>query len=121
MIVGKRHAYPESAAAGLYTTPSEYAQFGIFVMNKGTANGKQLLSVKRIDDLLRKQVPDRDVGLGVFLFNGGFGHGGANAGFRCNSLFFTAGGDGVIVMTNSDTGGALAEELVNSIRSTYKF
>jgi CubicO group peptidase (beta-lactamase class C family) len=121
VIPGQRNHYPESAAAGLYTTPSEYAQFGILLMNKGKVGNKQLLAAKWVDEVLRKQAPNQQVGLGIFLIKDGFGHGGANEGFRCNSLFLSAHGDGVIIMTNGDNGGALGQEIVNSVRATYKF
>lgn len=120
VIAGKRHIYPESAAAGLYTTPSEYAQFGIFYINKGKVGDKQLLPVKLVDEILHKQAKDQMVGLGVFLFNGGFSHNGSNAGFRCNAMF-TLHGDGFVIMTNGDSGDALMQEIANSIRATYKF
>ena len=121
VIAGTRNSHPESAAAGLYTTPSDYAQFGIFYMNKGKIGAKQLLTVKRVDDILRKQAPNQEVGLGVFLSPGVFGHGGSNIGFRCNSLFFTANGAGVIVMTNGDRGSLVAQEITNSVREAYGF
>jgi CubicO group peptidase (beta-lactamase class C family) len=121
VIAGKRHLYPESAAAGLYTTPSEYAQFGIFYLNKGKVGDKQVLTAKWVDEILKKQAKDQGVGLGVFLVPGGFSHNGSNAGFRCSSMFFTARGEGVIVMTNGDNGDALGQEIVNSVRVTYKF
>jgi CubicO group peptidase (beta-lactamase class C family) len=121
VIAGKRHFYPESAAAGLYTTPREYAQFGILYMNGGKSGDKQFLAAKWVDEVLRKQAPKQNVGLGVFLTaGGGFSHSGSNAGFRCYSLFFEKG-DGVVVMTNSDGGDPLAGEIVNSVRATYKF
>jgi hypothetical protein len=48
-----------------------------------------------------------------------FSHGGANAGFRGTMLGFTNRGDGVVVMTNSDTGGALATEIVQAVAREY--
>jgi hypothetical protein len=53
------------------------------------------------------------VGLGVILNeDGNFGHGGSNIGFRRTSLFFPASGSGIIVMTNGDNGGPLADEIM---------
>ena len=51
LIPGKRHLYPESAAASLWTTPSEYAQFGLLLLNRGKA-GKQQVLIKVADRVI---------------------------------------------------------------------
>ena len=71
------HYYPEHAAAGLWSTPTELARIGI-------ALSKSL----REDGLLKKETAERMVtpimdnyGLCVRTFDGTFGHDGANEGF----------------------------------------
>src|SRR4051812_46196194 len=82
---GKRKVYPEMAAAGLWTTPSDLARFFIEVA-RGRA-GKSKLVTRDIALQMTTPVtkaPEPPVGLGVFLTdrNGTstFGHGGADDG-----------------------------------------
>ena len=67
---------------------------------------------------------DSVAGLGVFiLHNRGvayFEHGGADEGFVSQYTGSLAGGNGVIVMTNSDN-TALLEEIINSVATTYRW
>jgi hypothetical protein len=49
-----------------------------------------------------------------------FGHGGANEGFQCNLIAYE-NGDGAIIMTNSDRGGALGGEIQRTIAYEYKW
>jgi len=60
-------------------------------------------------------------GLGPAIRSDGsrFGHGGANEGFRCQLMAFVESGRGAAVMTNSDSGGALVEEILRTIWSVY--
>jgi hypothetical protein len=63
-------------------------------------------------------------GLGVFLETKGgrkyFGHGGANEGFRCQYYGSLEGGNGVVVMVNSDNGNIIPE-IINSVATVYNW
>jgi CubicO group peptidase (beta-lactamase class C family) len=118
-IPGKRRSHPELAAAGLYTTPTEYAQLLLLLMNNGTHNGKRVLSEKLAGEMLKKQAPNAPIGLGWFLEPDGFGHGGSNVGFRCLALAMPGKQSGLVIMTNGDNGGALIGEIVRSIKDYY--
>jgi hypothetical protein len=63
-------------------------------------------------------------GLGVGTGGSGehpyFTHGGANEGFQCNLVAYN-NGDGAVIMTNSDSGGALAAEILRTIAYEYKW
>ncbi len=54
-------------------------------------------------------------GIGVAVAGAGdslrFSHGGANAGYRSNFVAFARSGAGIVVMTNSDNGAAVAQEM----------
>ncbi|HET9276915.1 MAG TPA: DUF3471 domain-containing protein, partial [Flavitalea sp.] len=60
--------------------------------------------------------------LGVFIETRGsrkyFGHGGSNAGFRCQYYGSLDRGDGVVVMVNSDNAGIIPE-IINGVASVY--
>src|SRR5262245_33808776 len=50
-----------------------------------------------------------------------FMHGGSNWGFQCDMLAHRVKGYGVVIMTNSDSGGALIRELEQKIQEQYKW
>ena len=62
-------------------------------------------------------------GLGVTLEGTGrkatFSHGGANLGYRCLLVAYQQSGQGAAIMTNSDNGADLANEVVRSISVEY--
>jgi Domain of unknown function (DUF3471) len=67
---------------------------------------------------------DKGVGLGVFIYDLDgtkyFTHSGANEGFRSNYFGSLTGGNGVIVMVNSDN-GEIMNEVINSVARVYGF
>ena len=50
-----------------------------------------------------------------------FGHGGSNAGFRCQLQAFPRLGQGVAVMTNGDMGGYLMDEVLRAFSEVYEW
>ena len=48
-----------------------------------------------------------------------FNHGGANVGYRCLLVAYKNTGQGAVVMTNSDRGSSLADEVLRSIATEY--
>lgn len=121
VIPGKWHTYPEMSAAGLWTTPSDLAKFAIAIQNGKSGKSQTVLSQAMITQMLTKQIDDW--GLGLNLQGTGrdarFSHGGANEGFRCSLIAYDDTGQGAAVMTNSDSGGSLAEEVLLAIAHEY--
>lgn len=121
-VKGGPHSYPELAAAGLCTTPTDLARFAIEVQRAAAGKGKVL----RMDAAQRMLTPVKNgYALGFDIEGEGmaraFGHGGSNAGYQ-NSLFAYSGkGDGAVVMTNADGGGSLARDLIRAIAAEYKW
>jgi len=119
-IAGRAHTYPEMAAAGLWTTPSDLARFAIGV--RQALNGQSsVLSAAMAKEMLTPLKADYALGLAV---NGvgreaRFGHGGSNAGFKCQMVAYIESGQGAVVMTNGDGGGRLAAELLRAIAAEY--
>jgi CubicO group peptidase (beta-lactamase class C family) len=113
---GGWHAYPETAAASLWTTPTEYAALVIDVM-RSYEDGTGLVLDQATARLLLD--PDFPVGFGVSREEGGIaiGHDGANEGYRCTFLAVPHLGEGVVVMTNSDAGDAVASAVVDVVGS----
>lgn len=115
----KWHVYPEQAAAGLWTTPTDLARFVIELQRAYAGESDDVLSQEMARAMLTPD--DNDWGLGPGITGGGerFGHGGANAGFRCQFVAFIEGGKGAVIMTNSDNGGDLASEVLFTIAIEY--
>jgi CubicO group peptidase (beta-lactamase class C family) len=124
VVPGGFNAYPEYAAAGLWTTASDYGRFAIALQNSYSGRPRALLRQASARSMMTPVDAAAGYGLGVVVGKRGghpyFTHSGSNAGFQCNYLAFLDGaGQGVIVMTNSDAGGPLAAELISAVGEAY--
>jgi CubicO group peptidase (beta-lactamase class C family) len=128
-VDGKWHIYPEMMAAGLWTTPSDLASFAIALMNTtlGLSNPVICTATGRL--MLTPQIDTGSAelgkhGLGVFLYGTGtaarFGHRGADEVFQALLIGFYSG-QGIVVMTNSNNGFALAGEVFRSVAREYEW
>jgi CubicO group peptidase (beta-lactamase class C family) len=121
IIEGWWHNYPEQAAAGLWTTPTDLAKYCIAVQQMLAGKPGGILSRKTVEQMLTKH--QNGWGLGLSLSGEGdfliFGHGGKNAGFTDNMNAFAYLGDGLIIMTNADNGGSLIWEVTRSVSAYY--
>ena len=117
-VEGDWHVYPEMAAAGLWTTPSDLAQY-VIAIQRANRGDTRLLSAKLTRAMLTPGMSNH--GLGPVMTEDGlrFGHNGADEGFQANMTGFLDGRGGAVVMTNSDNGGRLAEELVLTLSNLY--
>jgi hypothetical protein len=122
-VEGKRHTYPEMAAAGLWTTPSDLVR--LFAEIARARKGESKLISKPIAmEMTTKSanVPDA-TGLGTFLVDKGpaklFGHNGADEGFQAYALASLDDGYGVVIMTNSDNGSKIFDALFDAIAAEY--
>ncbi len=121
LISGLYHNYPEQAAAGLWTTPSDLAKYCIQIQNIYNGQADGVLNRETVEAMLTKH--KNDWGLGPSLEGEGnslrFGHGGKNAGFTNDMEAYAKKGDAAIVMTNADQGGALMRQIMLSISNYY--
>ena len=120
-VAGGFHLYPEMAAAGLWTTPSDLARAAIEIQNDYAGTSKKVLSKEMAQQMLTHQKDSW--GLGVALSDAGqplrFGHGGSNEGFKCDLQAYIDSGQGIVVMTNADGGGALVGEIERAVAHEY--
>ena len=120
-VEGQWHTYPEQAAAGLWTTPTDLARFALGI--RAAYLGEEGAALKQAT--AREMLTERmgGYGLGVAVEGSGdslrFSHGGANEGYRAFFVLYPATGDGVAVMTNSDAGAALYMEVVRAVAQVY--
>jgi CubicO group peptidase (beta-lactamase class C family) len=121
----KYHVYPESAAAGFWSTPGEIAKILIEMQQEYNGTADKIANQQLIDSMLTPQFEVNDRGLGVALKGAdnveGFWHAGQNAGY--NSLMYatTKTGQGAVVMLNSDGDIELAVEIIRSIANENKW
>ena len=117
-IAGKWHTYPEMAAAGLWTTPSDLALFMIELQESIKGASSQVLERSMANEMVKRQFDE--FGLGLVLLPGAFKHSGSNEGFRAKLYGTLDSGFGVIVMTNSDAGDKLINEIGGTIEAEYQ-
>ena len=119
-VQGKRHVYPEMAAAGLWTTPSDLARFAIGIQ-KMLAGGKGPLTKAMAENMVRPRRDDYALGLGIRDEGETkyFEHGGADEGFQAQMTASEDRGYGAVIMTNSDKGYLLMPEILRSIAAAY--
>ena len=120
----KWHVYPEQAAAGLWTTPTDLARFAIEVQKSAIGESNRVLSRTTVHEMLSPVgVGGFAVGFSIERDGEGwyFSHGGGNWGFRCVLLAHKVKGYGLAIMTNADRGGAVMGEISRRIQMAYEW
>lgn len=124
-IKGKWHIYPEMAAAGLWTTSRDLAQFAVELQLSLKNKSNKVLSQETTQQMLTPHVSNL-MGLGMMIYKPGknavyFRHSGGNEGYRCYLLAHKDNGYGAVVMTNSDNGEFLYNEILRGIADIYRW
>lgn len=123
MTKGKRHTYPEMAAAGLWTTAEDLAKFAIDLQMTLKGESSTVLSKEMATKMTTPFVADF-IGLGIFLDkikdDDYFGHGGWDEGFSSDLVAHKDKGYGVVVLTNSNHPQFISE-LIRSVARTYNW
>lgn len=119
-VPGGPHTYPELAAAGLWTTPTDLAHFALGVLDAWAGRNSSVLSQSMARQMLTPGLGDYGLGLIVrgVAPHRRFMHNGVNDGF-VSAMITLENGDGAVVMTNGDRGGELAAEIIHSIAAEY--
>ena len=122
-VEGRYHTYPEMAAAGLWTTPSDLALFVLALSHAHQQDKDAILGPEMAKAMFTPQFGG--FGLGIIL-NGkdrslSFSHNGANAGFRSYFIGFPATGQGAVLMANSDNGDQVISEFTENLRAEYRW
>jgi CubicO group peptidase (beta-lactamase class C family) len=133
---GMPYVYPQQAAAGLYSTPTDLAKFFIDVQKSYLGKGK-LLNKNLTMQMLTPQMNVSDgsykeeIGVGPFLFQRTdnteskgkyFEFTGVNAGFLAYGMASVEAGNGVVIMLNSgDDVNGLGKELRRAVAKVYNW
>ena len=120
----KWHVYPEMAAAGLWTTPTDLAKLLIEVQLELLGKSNKVLSQRTAEEMVTPVgVGPFAVGFTIEKMGEGwyFGHSGGNWGFRSDMLAHRAKGYGIVIMTNGDNGGMVMREIRDRVARAYNW
>ncbi|SMG52442.1 CubicO group peptidase, beta-lactamase class C family [Marivirga sericea] len=116
--------YPESAAAGLWTTPTDLAKLIIDIQRGLKAEPSQILSCKSTEVLIKPTLDNSNSALGLFTQQEDgalyLQHSGSNRGYRGKLFFGSDNGNGVVVMVNG-ANTIIIEEIIRSVASVYNW
>jgi CubicO group peptidase (beta-lactamase class C family) len=120
VIHGRWHIYPEMAAAGLWTTPTDLSRFAIEIALSKHGRSNRVLSEAMTREMLTPVL--EEAGLGFFLDKnnpGYFEHNGADEGFQAILTMNAGSGKGIAIMANSDNGITVGNFLLQSVAKEY--
>lgn len=119
-VLGKYFVYPEKAAAGLWTTPTDICKYLIEMQLAYNGKSSKVLNQEMVK--LHVTPYKDDVAMGTFLQIRNdekyFVHSASNEGFTGYFLGGLTNGKGVALFVNSEDGSVLLE-LLTSIALTY--
>jgi CubicO group peptidase (beta-lactamase class C family) len=114
---------PEMAMAGLWSTPSDLAQYLTSIQSSLFGSNDGLIGRQLTKEMLTPQKGYH--GLGPVISGEGetvrFGHDGFNEGFISSMVGYEKFGRGAIVMANSGFSFMLIKEVLDSIARAYKW
>lgn len=120
---GKWLDYPAAAASGLWSTPSDLAAFVSDILEAAAGAGGRILSPGLARAMFTPQSENR--GFGFAMDDAGqdvrFHLEGRTRGFRSAMVVYPYKRQGVVVMTNSENGGLLIEEILRSVAAAYEW
>ena len=120
-LAGKWRVFPEMAAAGMWTTPSDLARLVIEVQRAQAGQSNKFLSAVTVNRMLTPQSGNWGLGFSVKGEgrSGSFSHGGSTLEFNSYLVAYNQAGQGAVIMTNSLRGEGLINELLRSIAHEY--
>ncbi|HKP15086.1 MAG TPA: serine hydrolase domain-containing protein, partial [Gemmatimonadaceae bacterium] len=103
-VRGKWHLYPEMAAAGLWTTPTDLAKFAIEIQQTLAGRGHGVVSQAMARQYVTEQKDGYALGIGVLGTGKAlrFTHGGRDEGFDALLMAGAESGEGFVVMINAN-------------------
>lgn len=116
--------YPELAAAGLWTTPTDLAHFIIEIQSALRNSGNKILTQQSAKEMIAPVGVGRyAIGLAIDQRDDGwhFSHAGDNWGYRAFMIGHIRKGYGYVIMVNGENGMALMNQVADRIANAYKW
>jgi len=130
-LEGKRRYFPGLAAGGLWSTPTDLAQFAIEMMLCWSGRSHKIFSSASAREMLACQVGRCEAktggqGLGFWVQGQGngfvIGHKGGTYGSSCQLVAFPSAGKGAVVMANDRPGGEkMVPEVIFAVGTVYRW
>lgn len=122
-VEGKWLSYPVASVSGLWSTPSDLALFTVEIMKAARGESQKIISAALAQVML---TPEEGIhGLGFYIEGEGddlfFHMQGDNTGYACFMVGYPVRGEGAVIMTNSDNGAHLIDEIVRGISAVYEW
>lgn len=121
VVPGHSHTYPEMAAAGLWSTPSDLSRLALAVVGAARGDKGALLGPDMTKQMLTTQIGTYGLGFDLAAPGDGqvFSHGGVDEGFESFVFSYTDGHGGAAIMTNAQGGTRLVNEIMVSLSNAY--
>ncbi len=113
-LPGGTYVYPMLFAAGLWTTPSDLAQFAIELQCALRGDADAILSPESAR-AMTTPIEDGPTGIGFFCRGPYFRHSGSNQGMRCTLVAHKTAGYGIVIMNNGERGEALNDRILRAV------
>ena len=118
---GNWHNYAALGAGGLWTNPTDLAQYCIGMYKAFTGQDNTLFDQKTMKAMVVPHLRDWGLGPMIEAKEDGlvFTHDGSNAGFKADFFAYIAEGNAVIAMANSENGADLCAEYLQAACAHY--
>ena len=123
VLEGKWFNYDELAAKGLWSTPSDLAAFALEIVAEAMGKTPKILSSPLARAMLTPWIGSRGLGFAVDgpADSSHFYLQGKTEGFSCLLVFYPSRGQGAAIMSNSENGGLLIEEILLGLSEVYEW
>jgi hypothetical protein len=122
-VRGRWHLYPEMAAAGLWTTPTDLARLAIEVQQSYAGSSSTVLTPAMTRRMLTMEKDGYGLGFGVQGTGRTlvFSHGGRDDGFDASFTALAETGQGLVVMINANDNSGMIPRLVGFVAKKYNW
>jgi CubicO group peptidase (beta-lactamase class C family) len=121
-VEGGCHIYPESAAAGLWSTASDLARFAMAIQGAlGAREHHDTIVSPRSARWIISPNGSPTQGMAFDLSPSSFYHAGDTEGYYAAVVASKDGHMGVVIMTNGAQGGHLINEIIQAVAKEYRW